>query len=93
MVRKRSCQKYPEASVEIHVPQLFCPVCSFWENVRRRVRAGEDRAEIRGEAAGGLAQPLKAGQWRSSVYRPELDLGAEGTKAMDTILIEAPGDE
>ena len=41
MVRKCICHKYPTGSLEIHVPQLFCPVCSFWENMRRRVMCGE----------------------------------------------------
>ena len=41
MVRKCICRRYPEGSLEIHVPQLFCPVCSFWESMRRRVMTGE----------------------------------------------------
>ena len=39
MVRGCICYKYPAGSPEIHVPQLLCPVCSFWGNARRRVRA------------------------------------------------------
>ena len=40
IVRKCISGKYPEASLEIHAPQLFCPVCSFREIARRRVGAG-----------------------------------------------------
>ena len=33
MARKCIRQKYPAGSLEIHVPQLFCPVRSFWGGV------------------------------------------------------------
>ena len=40
MVRKCIRAKHPAKSLEIYVPQLARAVCSFRENVRRRVRAG-----------------------------------------------------
>ena len=38
MIRRCMCDKYPEGSLEIHVPQMFCPVRGLWEYIRRRVR-------------------------------------------------------
>ena len=40
MVRMCIGEKYPAGSLEIHVPHVFCPVSSFWGNVRRRARTG-----------------------------------------------------
>ena len=41
MIRKCVCNEYPAGLLEIHVPQLSCPVCSLRANVRHRVRADE----------------------------------------------------
>ena len=40
MVRKCIRSSYPEGAPEIQELQLFCPICAFWGNVRRRVRTG-----------------------------------------------------
>ena len=40
MVRNCICYGCPAGSFEIHVPQLFCPVCSPWITVCLRVRTG-----------------------------------------------------
>ena len=42
---------------------------------------------------GTSAQLLKAGHWRSSVYRLSLDLGAEAAGAMERLLVEVSKDE
>ena len=41
MVRGCICDRYPPGSLEIHVPQLFCPTCVLWGAICRRVRAGQ----------------------------------------------------
>ena len=40
MVGKSICDKFLDGWLAIDVPRLFCPLCSFREHVRRRVRAG-----------------------------------------------------
>ena len=41
MIRWCMCDKYPEGSLEIHAPQIFCPLYSLRRNIRRRARAGD----------------------------------------------------
>ena len=40
MVRQCICERYPARSLEIRLPQLYCPVCVLWETIRRRERTG-----------------------------------------------------
>ena len=40
MVRCCICADYPADSLELHVPQLFCPVCSLWPAIRASVATG-----------------------------------------------------
>ena len=57
----------------------------------RSIRIGAARAI---SAEGGcFAQLLKAGQWRSTVFRLYVDAGVEESKAMVSILMEASDDE
>ena len=57
----------------------------------RCARGGSARAIS--EPGGTRAQMSRAGQWHSSAYRLDLDLGAGEAAAMSRILIEAPGDK
>ena len=41
MVRGCICEQHPPRSLEIHVPQMFCPTCVLWGAICRRVRAGD----------------------------------------------------
>ena len=41
LVRRCICERYPPGSLEIHVPQLFCPTCVLWDAICGRVRAGD----------------------------------------------------
>ena len=50
MARKCIFERYPEGSLGIHAPQLFCRVCSFWGYVRPKARTG-------GELDPGTAGP------------------------------------
>ena len=40
MARRRICHQYPKGSLKIHAPQMFCHVCSLWDDAMRRVRKG-----------------------------------------------------
>ena len=54
-------------------------------------RRGAARAIL--EAGGSFSQLPRSGQWRSSAYQLYLDLGHEESRAMASIMVEAPDDE
>ena len=54
-------------------------------------RRGAARAIL--EAGGSLPQLLRSGQWRSSAYQLNLDLGHEEARAMASVIAEGSGDE
>ena len=39
--RVRICEDYAPEALELHVPQLSCPVCQLWPAVRELASAGE----------------------------------------------------
>ena len=41
MIRRCICEKCPDGSLEMHAPQMVCPLCSLWGNARREVRVWE----------------------------------------------------
>ena len=40
MARACICEDYSPASLELHIPQLLCPVCQLWPAIRQRVPVG-----------------------------------------------------
>ena len=69
--RGRPCEKCLAGSLERHVPRLFCPICSFRGDVRRRVRVGggtvpcEQGPRLQGQAE-KLGEELRRGKCRST---------------------------
>ena len=43
LVRVCICEEYMRESLELHIPQLLCPVCQIWPAKRQRVAEGEPR--------------------------------------------------
>ena len=72
-MRRLTCAEFPEGSPELHAPKLFCPVCSFWEDVCRRVGAG-------GKLFPGITEPSLTGKPRSAARL----FGLEGADRLGT---------
>ena len=47
LVRVCICEHYDQDTLELHVPQLFCPVCQLWPAIRRLAATGEQLAPWR----------------------------------------------
>ena len=41
LVRTCICDEYADDSLELHIPQLLCPVCQLWPAIRQRASVGE----------------------------------------------------
>ena len=72
MVRVCVCEEYAQGSLELHVPQLYCPLCHLWPAICRIAAIGQPfcptwtgelvLAELRSLArAGGWAQASNLG--------------------------------
>ena len=41
LIRVCTCEEYAPDALELHAPQLFCPVCQLWSAVRQLASGGE----------------------------------------------------
>ena len=41
LVRVCTCEDYMGGSLELHIPQLLCPVCQLWPAIRQRASVGD----------------------------------------------------
>ena len=41
LVRACICDEYTRDSLELHIPQLLCPVCQLWTAIRQKTPVGE----------------------------------------------------